>query len=114
MYKPNYPYSATMLLITPTYTTSHGVTRKIYDEKKGKLIKVSFKTYGGTETTNNNVYTIIDTAIVETWFRTDITSDCHLKLLQTGVTYEIIGNVENIDMRNQFLKFKVKTITGGA
>lgn len=114
MYRPNYPYSATMLLITPTYVTSHGVTRKIYDEKNGKLIKVSFKTYGGTETTNNNVYTIIDTAIVETWFRTDIISDCHLKLLQTGVTYEIIGNVENIDMRNQFLKFKVKTITGGA
>lgn len=114
MYRPNIPYSTAMLLITPTYSTSYGVTKKSYDETKGKIIKASFKTYGGTETTNNNVYTIIDTAIVETWYRTDIVSDCRLKLLQTGVTYEILGNVENIDMRNQFLKFKVRSIMGGA
>ena len=34
--------------------------------------------------------------------------------METGKVYEILGEVENIDMRNQFAKFKVRAVKGGA
>lgn len=113
-FRPSFPFNVSALLLKPTYSTSHGVTKKTYNEQNGEIINISFKAYGGTETTNNNVYTIIDTAICETWFRPDITSDCRLKITNTGVTYEILGIVENINVRNQFCRFKVRAIVGGA
>lgn len=113
-FRPNFPFSTAILLLIPTYTNLKGVTKKEFDEKNGILLKCSFKTYGGTETINNNIYTIIDTANIETWFRPDIKSDCRIKVLETEKIYEIFGTIENIDMRNQFVKFKVRALEGGA
>ena len=56
----------------------------------------------------------IDTANVETWYRSDIQTQCRIKVLQTGQIYEIINVPENIDMRNQFVKFRVQAVKGGA
>jgi hypothetical protein len=75
---------------------------------------VSWKTYGGTEQTNNDLFTVLDTATVETWYRPDIKSDCRVKLWSTGQVYEIVGNPENINQRNQFSRFKVRAVESGA
>lgn len=112
-YKPSFPFSVPIELLIPTSTKSKGVSVKIFPDS-GIRLNCSFKTYGGTESTVNGVVTVIDTAIVETWFRPDIKSDCRIKNLQSGQVYEIIGNPENINMRNQFVKFKVKAVEGGA
>ena len=112
-FKPSYPFSCAVYLLKPVYTTGHGVTKKTYAET-GDILNVSFKTYGGTETTNNDIYTVVDTAIIETWYNPDITSDCRIKNIATSTTYEILGNVENINMRNQFVKFKIRAVKGGA
>lgn len=113
VFRPSFPFSTTIELLKPTYSTKKGVTIKTYAET-GDKIKCAFKTYGGTEITNNDIYTIVDTAQVETWYRTDLKSDCRIKVLQTGKIYEIFGNIENIEMRNQFAKFKVRAVEGGA
>ena len=55
-----------------------------------------------------------DTANIECWYRPDIKSDCRVGLLSTGAIYDIINEPENIDMRNQFLKFKVLRYKGGS
>lgn len=112
-FKPSFPYSTAIELLIPTYSKNKGVTSKSFPNK-GIQLNCSWKTYGGTETTNNEVYTIVDTANVETWFRPDIKSDCRVKLLATGDVYEILGKPENINMRNQFIKFKVRAVQGGA
>lgn len=112
-FKPSFPFSTPIELLIPTYTTSKGVKVKSFPDS-GIRLDCSFKTYGGTETTTNDLYTVIDTAIIETWYRPDIKSDCRIKLLSTGQVYEIIGNPENINMRNQFVKFKVRAVEGGA
>lgn len=112
-FKPSFPYSTAIELLIPTCTSAKGVTTKTFSEN-GIRLNCSWKTYGGTETTNNDVYSIIDTANVETWFRPDIVSDCRVKLLATGEIYEILGKPENINMRNQFIKFKVRAVQGGA
>lgn len=112
-YKPALPYTVAAELLIPTYSIEKGVKVKTFPET-GARLNVSMKTYGGTETDVNGAFSIRDTANIETWYRPDIKADCRLKILQTGKVYEIIGSPENIDMRNQFMKFKVEAIEGGA
>ena len=112
-YKPSFPFSTAIELLIPTYTTKKGVRVKEFPEQ-GIRLNCSFKTYGGTETTVNDVYSLEDTAQVETWYRPDIKADCRIKVLSTGQVYEIINTPENIDMRSQFCKFKVRAVQGGA
>lgn len=114
-FQPSLPYSTALIVLKPKYTKVAGVRSKtLPDLADGFKINASFKTYGGTERNVDGVYSIIDTADVETWFRPDITSDCVIALADTGAQYEILGEPENINRRNQFLKFKVRRIAGGA
>lgn len=116
-FKPALPYTTAIELFIPTYTSSKGVKGKSYPQQ-GVRLNCSFKTYGGThrseEKDANGIIAVYDTANVETWYRPDIKPDCKIKVLQTGVEYEIINTPENIDMRNQFVKFIVQAIRGGA
>jgi hypothetical protein len=34
--------------------------------------------------------------------------------LSDGAVYDIIGEPENLEMRNMFLKFKIRRVKGGA
>ena len=56
--------------------------------------------------------TVVKTAVVETWYRPDITSDWHLYICETGEEYQVIGDPENIDMRHQYLRIKVEKVGG--
>lgn len=112
-FKPSYPYTTAIELLVPTYTPVKGVRMKTFPAT-GIRLNCSFKTYGGTETTVNDVLAVVDTAQVETWYRPDITPDCRIKVLQTGDVYRILGKPENVDMRNQFVRFKVQGIEGDA
>lgn len=100
-------------LQTPTSDKVLGVSKKTYAEIAG-VVMVNWKSYGGTETTSNGVLSVEDTAQIVCWYRPDIRSDCRLVRLSDGAVYEIIGEPENIEMRNQFLKFKVRRVKGGA
>lgn len=114
-YKPNLDNFIPMMLLIPTTTTVSGVTKKTFPKiEEGILFFGSFKTYGGTERDVNGVYSIEDTANVETWYRPDIKSDCRVALAVSKVVYEIINEPENINQRSQFLKFKLKRVKGGA
>lgn len=112
-FKPAFPYSTAIELLIPTYSTVKGNKVKSYSVQ-GIRLNCSFKTYGGTETSVNGVLSVVDTAIVETWYRPDIKTDCRIKVLQTGNVYEVMIPPENIDMRNQFVKLKVQAVKGGA
>lgn len=111
-YRPKLPFNVPLLLLIPSYEAVKGTQVKRYPAD-GILIFGSFKTYGGTETTVNGVYCVVDTANIETWFRPDIRSGCRIMRAEDGAVYEIIGEPENINMRNQFLKFKVRRVNGG-
>ena len=111
-FKPSFPYSTAIEVFAPTKTTAKGSAKKTYP-KTGFVAYCSFRTFGGTDLQRDGVYSVIDTASVETWYRPDIKSDCRIKVLDTGDFYEIIGKPENINMRNQFLFFKVRAIEGG-
>lgn len=108
-YRPSEPFSTVVELLNPTYRTVKGV--RVKDLVSAGFINCSFKTYGGTESTTNDVLSVIDTANIETWYRPDITSASQIKL--GTKTYEVIGEPEDIEQRHQFLKFKVRGVRGG-
>ena len=114
-FKPPVPFNVAMVLLIPTYTTVKGVKTKTYPAiTDGIQFNGSFKTYGGTELNVNGVYSVENTASIVTWYIPDVKSDCKIVVLQTGAEYEIVGDPENIDLRNQYLSIKAKRIKGGA
>lgn len=114
-FKPYFPFDVPMKLLIPTYETVKGVVKKNYpNADDAPLIFGSFRTFNGTETTVNDVYTVIDTGTIDTWYRPDIKADCRVMLCDTGDLYEVYTTPENIDRRNQFLQFRVRKVGGGA
>lgn len=114
-YKPAAPFNVPLILLQPTCSNKLGAQKKTFPPvSEGKLFYGSFKTFGGTERDVNGVFSLENTAVIDTWYRPDIKSDCHIVVRTTGVEYEIIGEPENINMQNQYLKFKVIGVKGGA
>lgn len=120
MYRPALPFATQLIVLKPTFIKAGGVRSKVLPSlDEGFKIYASFKSYGGTEKTVDGIYSIEDTANIETWYRPDITSDCLIVLPnanaepETWAVYEILNEPENISQRNQFLKFKVKRVKGG-
>lgn len=110
MYRPSEPFNTTAILYNPTTTIDKGVAVKEYNSV-GKINCLA-KTYGGTESVVNDVYSVIDTVNIETWYRDDITSESRLMI--GNKMYEVMGVPEDISFRHQFLKFKVRGVRGGS
>ena len=112
-YKPPV-FDVPMKLLTPTTTVVKGVTKKVYPDPKNitDVFFGSFRTYGGTENMSNDVYTVFDTGVIDTWYTPTITSDCKVCICETGEIYDVISRPENIGMRHQYLQFKVQKVGG--
>lgn len=109
------PLSVPLMLLIPVYSNQYGVDSKTFPEMSdGILIYGNFRTFGGTERQVNGLYSVENTATVETWFRPDIKSSCRIGVPQTGQVYDILGEPENIGMRNQYLRLKLIEVKGGA
>lgn len=114
MYRPASANQMTtpMRLQVPTNTTSFGVATKTYTDSD--VIMCNFKTFGGTESVSNDILSVVDTAQITCWYRPDIKSDCRLKRMTDGAVFEILGEPENLEQRNQILYFKIRRVKGGA
>lgn len=119
-YRPSGAFTTPLVLLTPTKKTVSGVTSKIYPtieeaiEDPNNIFYGTFKTYGGTEKVINGIYSIEKTAVIESWYRPDIKADCRIGLIDKGKIYDIYADIEDIEERHQFMKFKVKYYGGGA
>ena len=115
MYRPSEAAQMTtaMLLQLPTNDSVYGVSTKDWRDSS-LVIQCNFKSYGGTERIVNDVLSVEDTAQVVCWFHPSIKGNCRLKRLSDNAVFEILGEPENIEMRNQFLKFKIRRVKGGA
>ena len=113
MYRPSEMSQMTtpLKLLKATVKVVLGVQKKEYSE--AGIFLANVKTYGGTEKMANDMLAVEDTAQVVTWYNPDITSDCIIET-QSGLRYEILGAPEDIEMRGQCMKFKMRRIAGGA
>lgn len=120
-YRPEITDTIPLVLLIPTYENKQGVIKKTFPKLEDVLYTDSpfifygsFKTYGGTERDVNGVYSIEDTATINTWYRPDIKSDCRIARANDGAIFDIAGEPEDINQRHQFLVFKVKRVKGNA
>ena len=114
-YRPSAPFNVAMKILVPTGERVQGALKKTFSAPAAsKGFNGSFKTFGGTENIKDCVLTVVDTAVIETWYRPDIKADCQIYVCETGAVYEIIGTPEDINMRHQFMKFKVQKAGGKA
>lgn len=114
-YRPSAPFTVPMKLLVPVTTMVYGVAQKAFsDPADSELFFGSFRTFGGTEGVKDNVITIVNTGIIDTWYRPDITADCQIYLCDTQQIYDIISDPEDIDFRHQYLRFKVQKVGGKA
>lgn len=112
-YKPAMPFNVAMRLLVPTTTVVKGVRKQTFSEPDDShLFYGSFRTFGGTESNVNDVFSVVDTATIDTWFDPQITADCMIYLCETGKTYKIIASPESIDMRNQFMQIRCERVGG--
>ncbi len=114
MYEPikAYQMNTPCMLLIPTITKVYGVTTKAFEEKA--QFNCNFSSYGGTESQNDDVITIQDTAQVITFYNPDIKANCRIKRLTDGAAFDILGEPENLEMRNKLISFKVQRVKGGA
>jgi hypothetical protein len=89
-----------------------GNLQKAFSDSSDSPWVCSFVTYGGTERVIDGIYVVENTAILEGWYNPNIQNNCQIKD-PTGQVWEVT-NVENIEMRNQFSRVKVKAYLGGA
>lgn len=105
------PFTAVMGLYAPDFVTAKGSTKKKY--RKIRDFFCSYRTFGGTEVTTNGILSVENTAVIETWYSPEFTANCRVAT-PDGSMFEILGTPENINMRNQFIRFKIREIKGGA
>jgi hypothetical protein len=112
-YRAEVPFNVAMRLLVPTITKAKGVEKPTYPQpSEGALFYGSFRTFGGTESNVNEVFSVVDTATIDTWYDPQFKANCRIYVEQTGAIYEILGAPENIDMRNQFLQIRVRRFGG--
>ena len=103
------------------YEKTNGINKRVFTiDKDGNDKPVvrfcNFSTYGGNEYQNNGLTVVDDTASVITWFDPAIKAGGAIQLCEesNGVLFEILGEPENVEKRNQELSFKVRRYKGGA
>ena len=102
-----------LLIPSPNSKIVNGVPVNEFIDAEDPIFLASFKTYGGTEQNINGVYSIRDTASIVCFYRPDIKSNCKIVRLTDNAVFKVLAEPENVDERNQFLKFRVERIKGG-
>lgn len=77
-----------------------------------KQLRGKFKQKGTSEITANGLRVINDTTTFTTWYSADIEPSDILTI--NGADYQIIGNVENVEMRGRYAILNLEKISGGA
>lgn len=110
--------STPCLILKPEYVRKNGKEVKEYPsintaiDDSSNIFFCSFKTYGGTEKVMDQIYTIEDTANIVCYYNPKIKSNCRIVRLEDNAIFDVINEPEDIDMRHQYMKFKIKRTKG--
>lgn len=102
----------TVVTLMNVASTTHVRGRESNTYEEVARFPCNWKTFGGTESTKDGVLFVEDTASVTCFYRPDITASSRLKLGDD--VYEVIGKPEDLEMRHQYMRFKVRNVRGGA
>lgn len=94
----------------PTYKEVNG--RQVKGFEPVGTIRGKFKQKGTAEIAANGLTVVNDKTTFITWFKNDLEAKDVLTI--GGVDYEIIGSVENVEMRNRYAVLNLEKIEAGA
>ena len=118
MFRPEKAAQMTTPCKLNTFITSNKncVSKKMFNENSSKDVTFfcNFSSYGTTEREINGLYVAEENITVTTWYNPDIVAGCRIKRLTDTAVFEIIGEPENVEMRNMFSVFQVRRVRGGA
>jgi hypothetical protein len=109
MFKPNVQQMATPIRIKHRVSTDvNGAPEISYEDADPAQDFCNWKGKGGSESQQAGKLVVIDTAELTMWYRPDV-SERDMVLLNEDekLAYEVV-NVENIEMRNQYMILKVR------
>ncbi len=109
-YKPQL-FNVPFKILTLTKIFVNGVNKQTYTEGD-EIYFCSARSFGGTEKIVNNILTIEDTMIIETYYNPIIKAKDRIKLLDDNSEWEVMVTPENINRENQYLRFKVRRYDG--
>lgn len=113
MYKPanirEFITPAIHMKVTGTETVN-GRIKKTYTEVG--IVRGKFKQKGTAETQANGLTVINEKTTFITWYKADFAAADVLTI--GGIDFEIIGNPENVEMRNRYSVLTLERIGGGA
>lgn len=111
MYRPNIKQMTTPIRIQRRQEAIvNGAPDISYVDANPALDFCNWKGRGGTESTQSGSLVVFDTAELTMWYRPDVTVQDRILLNDDpDLAYEVI-NVENVEMRNQFLILKVQRV----
>lgn len=110
-YQPQTPFNVPFRILSLEKEFENGVNLQKYVEGE-TIFFCSAKSYGGTERTVNDVYVIEDTLIVDAYFEPSLKSKDRIRFLDDGSVYEVMNTPENINRRNQYMRFKAVRVHG--
>lgn len=79
-----------------------------------RVMFCNFSTYNSTEIEVNGLLTVEENTIATMWYDPEISASCRIKRLTDCAIFEIVGEPENVEMRNMFCIAKVRRVRGGA
>lgn len=110
-YQPQTPFNVPFKHLKRELEKVNGVNQETFVEGEDVLY-CSAKSYGGTEKTVNGVTVIEDTWVIDTWYNPEFGKGDKIRFLDDDTEYEILASPENINRRNQFMRFKVVRVGG--
>lgn len=75
-------------------------------------VRGKFKQKGTAETNANGLTVINEKTTFITWFKADFAAADIITI--GGVDFEIVGNPENVEMRNRYAVLTLERVSGGA
>lgn len=109
-YQPQAPFNVAVLHIKRTLEKVNGVNQEKFAD--GNTFYCAAKSYGGTEKVVNDVLVIEDTWVIDTWYNPEIKKGDRIRFHDDNSEHEILASPENINRRNQYMRFKVVRIGG--
>jgi head-tail adaptor len=78
----------------------------------GKTFFANFSTYGSSEQERNGIDIVEENTILTTWYNPRIEAGCRIVRLTDGKIFDVVGEPENVEMRDMFSVVKVRRVRG--
>lgn len=110
-YQPQTPFNVPFKILSLTKQFVNGVNKQTYVEGD-TVYFCSAKAWVGSAKTIDNVSGEEDTLTVDSWFIPELKKNDRIKLLDDNSVWELPVSPENINRRNQYMRFKVVRYNG--